>query len=103
MSSVLLALATFPGSALAEHEGEEPGDGMTLVEGVTTFVLYPGLILVVVGLLAWLPSVMQATRYRPARGWDAPPLWFAGPPDPDEALVHAPAGLDGRGGARGEW
>ena len=86
----------------ARH-GAQPGDGLTLAEGLLYYVLAPAVILLVVAALVWLPSVVRGNRYRPQRGWSAPPVWFAGPPDPAAAVEQAQVDEAKRGGASGSW
>jgi len=51
----------------------------------------------------WLPGALRSHRYRPAKGWDASPVWFAGPPEPVAAVQAAEPGDVVRGGASGSW
>lgn len=109
----LLTVLLTAGPALAEYdmdgpqEGAEPGPGLSPLETIGLYVLLPALVLVLIGGLAWLQGGRRsASRYRPARGWDAAPVWFAGPPNPTEAV--ASVGADevvtaGKGGASGSW
>lgn len=88
------------------QEGGEPGPGLSALETLALYVLVPALILLVIGGLAWLQGGRSGPRYRPARGWDATPVWFAGPPNPTEAVASVgadEAALAGRGGASGSW
>jgi hypothetical protein len=74
------------------------GAGMTIL----LFVIVPLAIFGTVALLAALPSLLHRPRYRPGKPWDHDPLWFAGPDDPQEAIVRARPGT-AKGGASGEW
>ncbi|MCW2714633.1 MAG: hypothetical protein JWN88_1680 [Frankiales bacterium] len=118
----MLGLSTFLLTACAGGDGgggSEPGgvtnqlgyesgvapreQGLTTLEALGLYVLAPLTILLVVAALVWLPGVAKGARYRPARGWNAAPLWFGGPPDPAAAVESAdPAGIV-RGGASGNW
>ncbi len=99
--------------ALAGCRGEPPilaevhgADQSAEISTFTAFVLYgavPLLLLVLVGALAYLPGVVRSNRYRPARGWNAPPVWFSGPTDPAAAVQEADTGELVRGGASGSW
>jgi len=75
------------------------GDGMTIL----LFVVVPLSIFGTVALLAALPSLLARPRYRPGKGWDHDPLWFAGPNDPDDAIAAAEPGTVSKGGASAEW
>lgn len=86
------------------HAGEH--DGWTQGSAVRTVLLYvvvPVALSAVIALAAWLPGAVRRHRYRPAEGWHADPVWFAGPPDPATAVEHAQAGDVVRGGAGGSW
>lgn len=80
---------------------EMPGKPLAAGPAVFLFVVLPLVILLATAALVWLPGVARSPRYRPQRGWSAPPLWFAGPTD----AATAPAAGDDlvRGGAHGEW
>jgi hypothetical protein len=60
-------------------------------------------VLGVVAALVMLPGVVRGSRYRPARGWGARPVWFAGPVQPEAAIAGAQTGDVVRGGASGSW
>jgi len=104
MTLLLAACANDPavyphGEQSASQAGGQGG------EGVPMLAVY-GLALViaaVVALLAWLPGMVRGARYRPAQGWTAAPIWFAGPSDPVAALEQAGTGDAGRGGTGGHW
>ena len=110
LTGAVLTVLLTAGPALAEGydpmgktEGAEPGEGLTALETIALYVLVPGAIVAVIALLAWLPGVARGARYRPAQGWDAAPVWFAGPPNPTEAVASAQTGDVTRGGASGSW
>jgi hypothetical protein len=56
--------------------------GQTLL----VFVGIPALIIAVVSLLVFAPSIAKGPRYRPGLSWWAPPVWVGGP----SAAVDAP-------------
>ena len=94
--------------AATNHLGFEDGvapveDKLTTLETVLIYGLTPLAILLVVAALVWLPGMVRSSRYRPARGWSAPPLWFGGPADPAAAVESASTGDVVRGGASGSW
>lgn len=104
LTGVLTAAPAFAANDLGPLEGENPGRAISVGEAALLYALIPLGILVVVAALAWLPNVVKADRYRPTRGWNSAPVWFAGPPDPVAAVETADtAATSGRGGASGSW
>lgn len=115
-AGIVLSLATL---ALTACSGSEPGgstnqlgfeggvapagDGLTTLEALGLYVVAPLAILLVVAALVLLPGIARSSRYRPAKGWGAAPLWFGGPPDPAAAVESAVTGDIVRGGASGNW
>lgn len=89
--------------ALAETEIVTPVPDVGIKGALVLYVLVPLAILLVTAAVVWLPNVVRSDRYRPHRGWSAPPLWFHGPDDPDAAVAAAQPGDMVRGGARGSW
>ena len=104
LAAVPLTLLLVAGPAVAEGEvGVPPAPPVGLGTTLLLFVATPALILFVIAGVVWLPGMVRGSRYRPARGWDAAPVWFAGPTDPVAALDSADPGDVVRGGARGNW
>jgi hypothetical protein len=107
--SALFAVVVTAGPALADRnpigpsEGADPGAGLSPAATIALFVLVPAAIFATIAALVWLPGTLRGTRYRPTKGWDAPPVWFAGPPDPVAAVASAQPGDVVRGGASGSW
>ncbi|MDX6199636.1 MAG: hypothetical protein QOJ79_2787 [Actinomycetota bacterium] len=105
MSVVLLTA----GPALADRnplgpsEGADPGSGLSPAATIALFVFVPLAIIGAIATLVLLPGMVRGTRYRPAMGWDAPPVWFAGPLDPEAAVSTAQPGDVTRGGSSGSW
>ena len=103
----MAAAVLLSGPAFAEGGkgpfNEEPGRPLGTGPALLLYVGVPLAILLVTASLVWLPGVARGSRYRPQRGWTAPPLWFGGPAQ----LPEVPPGAtnDGlvRGGAHGEW
>jgi hypothetical protein len=94
------ALANNP---LGPSEGADPGPGLSTAATIGLYVLVPLAIVGVIAVLALLPDMVKGTRYRPAKGWDAAPVWFAGPLDPATAVAEAQLGDTVRGGGSGSW
>ncbi len=107
-TAVLTGLLT-AGPALAANdrlgpsEGADTSAGTSTGEAVLLFVVVPLVSLLLIAAVVLLPGFVKADRYRPAKGWTAPPVWFAGPPDPVAAVETTEHGTHGRGGARGSW
>lgn len=88
---------------------------MVEAQTLLVFVGIPLLVISVVTLLVYAPSIARGPRYRPGLSWWAPPVWIGGPAeDPDEATgapaltpgpTTAPATGVGRttGGASASW
>ena len=86
------------------HAGTTGGwVGSSFVRGALLYVGVPVLVFVVVAVLVSIPGKRNRRRYRPAEGWDADPVWFAGPADPVGAVAQATVGDVVRGGAGGSW
>jgi hypothetical protein len=94
--------------AATNHLGFENGvapesEGLTTLQAVLLYGVAPLVLLLLVAALVWLPGMVRSSRYRPARGWRAAPLWFGGPADPAAAVESAQTGDLVRGGASGSW
>ena len=107
LTGALLTVLLTAGPALATdpipNEGVVSGDGLSPLETIALYVGVPFLILFVLGGLAWATGAEKGARYRPTRGWDNAPVWFAGPADPGAAVASADQGTVVRGGASGNW
>jgi len=70
---------------------------------VLVFAGIPALVVAVVALLVFAPSIAKGPRYRPGLSWWAPPVWINGPtatkPDPAHLpeLPGAPGTTAGAG------
>jgi hypothetical protein len=108
MSAVSIVLLT-AGPALAANnplgprEGADPGPGLSAAATIGLFLVVPLAIIAAISALVLLPGLVRGTRYRPTKGWDAAPVWFAGPLDPVAAVADAQPGDVVRGGASGSW
>ena len=107
--SAMSVVVLTAGPALADRnpigpsEGAVPGPGLSPAATIALFFLVPLAIVVSISALVMLPGLVRGTRYRPTMGWDAPPVWFAGPLDPEAAVSEAQAGDVTRGGSGGSW
>ena len=90
-------------NSLGYEDGVAPVERLTLFESLLLYVVAPAAILLLIAAVVWLPGMVRSSRYRPGRGWAAPPLWFGGPPDPAAAVESAVVGDVVRGGASGDW
>ena len=97
-----LLAALVPSAAWAVDDGEVP-DPLNTGETVFIFVVIPLLIVAVITVLTFLPSMARSPRYRPSREWDHDPLWFAGPADVQAALAGTTDVHVRGGGASAGW
>lgn len=102
-TTVLLTAPAVADDILGPSEGHDPGDGLGVAATLLIFVAVPVVAMLVVSALVLLPGLVKGSRYRPARGWAAEPIWFAGPVGPQAALAGAVLGDVTRGGASGSW
>ncbi|MFC0622541.1 aa3-type cytochrome oxidase subunit CtaJ [Kribbella deserti] len=80
---------------------------------VAVFIGIPALIIAVVTLLVYAPSIAKGPRYRPGLSWWAPPVWIGGPGDrtttsaPEltagESAAKPTAVVQSTGGASASW
>lgn len=108
VSAVALTGCYGPDPMATNHLGFENGvapeeQSLTTLQAVLLYGLAPLAILLLVAAVVWLPGMVRSSRYRPARGWNAAPLWFGGPADPAAAVESAQTGDVVRGGASGSW
>lgn len=102
-STLLSAGPALAGDIVGPSEGADPGSGLGAAGTLLLFVVTPLVVYGVIALLVLLPGAVRANRYRPAEGWSADPVWFAGPVDADTAVANADRGDVTRGGAHGSW
>jgi hypothetical protein len=57
-------------------------------ETLLIFVGIPALVIAVVWLLVFAPSIAKGPRYRPGLSWWAPPVWVGGPSTADPAVAR---------------
>lgn len=82
LATVPLLLAA-PAFAVHREAGDDPGQGMSHIATILTFVGIPLAVFVVIALLVLAPSIAKGNRYRPHQlSWWASPVWFGGPTDP---------------------
>jgi hypothetical protein len=109
VTGAVLTVLLSAGPALAEFDplgrddGGDPGEGLSALQTIGLYVLVPALIYGFITALVMLPGLIRGSRYRPNRGWSAPPVWFAGPPNPTDAVESAASEDVTRGGASGSW
>lgn len=103
VTSMLTAAPAWAGDIVGPSEGAEPGQGLGPAATLLLFVAAPATAVLVITVLVMLPGAVRANRYRPAEGWAADPIWFAGPVDPAAAVTAAERGDVVRGGAHGSW
>ena len=99
---LITAAPAFAENPLGNAEGADPGKSLGTVAALLLYVALPLLSLALIAAVVLLPGV-RAHRYRPAKGWNASPVWFAGPPEPVAAVQAAELGDVVRGGASGGW
>jgi hypothetical protein len=106
---VVLALgATAPVWARGIDDGEVRASPLALGQAALIYVGIPLAIIAVIWLLASIPYMVHAPRYRPGLSWWAKPVWFEGPVDGGagdgaaEVDPLAPATRDG-GGTSARW
>jgi hypothetical protein len=63
---------------------------MVEAQTLLVFVGIPLLVIAVVSLLTFAPSIAKGPRYRPGLSWWAPPVWIGGPAEKPEP-TGAPA------------
>lgn len=98
----ITAAPAFAENPLGNAEGADPGKSLGTVAALLLYVALPLLSLALIAAVVLLPGV-RAHRYRPAKGWNASPVWFAGPPEPVAAVQAAELGDVVRGGSSGGW
>jgi hypothetical protein len=101
-----VVLAASPAFAFGQHrsDGDQPGHGISILEGVAIYVGIPVLLTLVLTGISFLPATTRGPRYRPGLGWRAAPVWFGGPrsaADREHALTATP--VEGNGGVSAEW
>lgn len=82
-----------PAMASTVEDGEVLGDDLSLGRVLLTYVGIPLLIIATIWVLASLPYMLGAPRYRPGVSWWAAPVWINGPDDfaePSKVMDDAP-------------
>lgn len=103
LTTILTTAPALAGDPVGGSEGADPGKSLGPAGTILLFVVTPIGAFLLISALVLLPGALRANRYRPAEGWDASPVWFAGPVDPDAAVAAAEPGDMARGGAHGSW
>ncbi len=100
---LLTAAPAFADNPLGPQEGADPGKELGAGGNLLIYLIVPIAAAILIGAVVWLPGALRANRYRPNKGWNASPVWFAGPPEPVAAVQSAELGDVVRGGASGSW
>lgn len=100
--ALTLSLAACGGSTDV-NDGADAESSIGPGSALVLYLVIPVVIFAVIAAGVVLPGMVRGNRYRPAEGWDAPPVWFAGPEDAVQAVEGAEPGDVVRGGARGSW
>ena len=103
VTTFLTVAPAFAADPVGPSEGNDPGSGLGPAATLLLYVATPVAACLLLGLIVLMPGAVRANRYRPAEGWSANPVWFAGPVDPDTAVAGAQRGDVTRGGAHGSW
>ena len=103
VTTLLTAAPAFASDPVGPREGADPGAGLGPAATLLLYVVVPVASVLLLAAIVWLPGAVRANRYRPAEGWGANAVWFAGPLDPDSAIAGAERGEVMRGGAHGSW
>jgi hypothetical protein len=103
VTTLLSAAPAFAGDPRGPSEGADPGKALSPGLAALLYLGLPVVGFLLVAAVSWLPGTLRTHRYRPAEGWSAAPVWFAGPVDADAAVAGAEPGDVTRGGARGSW
>jgi hypothetical protein len=103
LTTTLIGVPAYAATYAANtDDGQQTGDGLSVVQTLLIFVGIPAALFVVIALLVSAPSMARGPRYRPGLGWWAAPVWFNGPDDADTAVRGATATAGG-GGASARW
>lgn len=110
------ALAGRPALAAGYDNVDGAHRPLGLAAIILIFAVVPvGLTVLLTAIFLRPGSAPGATRYRPGRPWDAPPVWFGEPSqiDPQQAAlpaaerrelgIAAPSDAAAPGGARAHW
>jgi hypothetical protein len=103
VTTLLTVAPAFASDPVGPLEGADPGKPLGTAAGLLLFVGAPLALFGLIAVLVLMPGAVRANRYRPAEGWAADPVWFAGPVDPDASVAQAQRGDLVRGGASGSW
>jgi hypothetical protein len=86
------ALAASPALALHRDDGDDPGEGLSRMKVLGTFIGIPIALFLVIALAVSIPSMIRCPKYRPGKEWQATPEWYGAP-------GTEPAGIEGADGA----
>jgi hypothetical protein len=103
VSVFLVAAPAFAADPIGPSEGADPGSGLGPAATLLLYVATPIGACLLIATVVLLPGAVRANRYRPAEGWSADPVWFAGPLEPQAAIATVQPDGVVRGGAHGSW
>ena len=103
LAMLLTVAPAFAADPVGPSEGSDPGSGLGPAATLLLYVVTPVAACLLIAAVVLVPGAVRANRYRPAEGWSADPVWFAGPVEPQLAIANAQRGDVTRGGAHGSW
>ena len=103
LTTLLTVAPAFASDPVGPSEGADPGTGLGPAATLLLYVATPVAACLLLAAVVLMPGAVRANRYRPAEGWSADPVWFAGPVDAETAVATAQRGDVLRGGAHGSW
>jgi hypothetical protein len=103
LTTLLTAAPAFAFDPVGPADGADAGTGLGPAATLLLYVVTPVASVLVLAAIVLLPGAVRSNRYRPAEGWSADAVWFAGPVDPEAAVAAADRGDVTRGGAHGSW
>ncbi|MDP9182903.1 MAG: hypothetical protein M3P04_09045 [Actinomycetota bacterium] len=103
LTTLLTVAPAFASDPVGPSEGADPGAGLGPAATLLLYVVTPVAACLLLAAIVLMPGAVRSNRYRPAEGWSADPVWFAGPVDAQTAVSTAQRGDVLRGGAHGSW
>jgi hypothetical protein len=103
LSAWAFVAAAAPALAAGSGDDGEVADSISVGRALLIYVGIPLGIVAVIWVLASLPSMVKAPRYRPGLSWWAAPVWFSGPEDPGAEASATEGSSEGSGGTSARW